>query len=189
MRLIKNIIIYSTSVSPLLLIFLILIIPSCLTIKPSAVKSGKKLYETFFVGEEGTQYFIKPLIFETIDSEDNLQIDFTFRYKNELNNIATINYSIVKDEIMRNVDSLIIISPPNKVTCSVNKLLFNEKRNKSYNSRFTTKISSLMLNNLFKSNEWEIKIHLNNKKYIFYPSRKTKKGINKINNNLFVLFE
>ena len=36
----------------------------CLGVKNSTKNSGKNLFETFFVGNEGIQYFIKPLTFK-----------------------------------------------------------------------------------------------------------------------------
>ena len=45
---------------------LILALGSCSAGK-SGVKTGKKLFTDFFVGDAGTQYFIKPLTFENAD--------------------------------------------------------------------------------------------------------------------------
>src|SRR5690554_5427078 len=53
-------------------------IPSCYSIKPGATQSGGKLYESFYLGEEGRQYFIKPLKFSGSDGR-YIMIDFTFR--------------------------------------------------------------------------------------------------------------
>src|SRR5690606_36572025 len=45
-----------------------LLLCSCVSVKPSTTKSGKKYFETFYV-ENGTQYFIKPLALSGLGSD------------------------------------------------------------------------------------------------------------------------
>ncbi|MCC6726639.1 MAG: hypothetical protein IT258_19210, partial [Saprospiraceae bacterium] len=89
----------------LLLLFIPLL--SCFSLKPGGVKSGKRLFETFYVGTDGTQYFIKPLEF-TADNKEVLKLDVTFRQKDISEDSATVNISFYGAENFKTADSLVI---------------------------------------------------------------------------------
>jgi hypothetical protein len=171
------------------LISIPLILSSCLLIKPGAVKSAKKLYETFFVGEEGTQYFIKPLFFKSSDNDNQIDIDFTFRYKNKIEGTSVINYSFLTNKVIKTLDSLVIENSNYKMTLSKNDLLFNERNKQGFKSRFTTKLPLDQLSLLFNNSNWHINIYFNGSKDSFSPSKRTKKNIKALNYNLFILFD
>ena len=67
----------SLSLSSLILL-LALCCSACMAVKPSASKTKPKLYETFYRGQEGNQYFIKPLSFKDNNGAE-LSMDLTFR--------------------------------------------------------------------------------------------------------------
>lgn len=153
------------------------------------MKSGKQLYETFFVGEEGTQYFIKPLTFEAQgDPSLTLELDIAFRSKKELKGKTTLNYSLLGSDIVKSVEKISLNSSPTTVLCEENKFLFNEKKKKHYVSRFSSELEAVILKELFKKAQWEIHLESKEQNYVFVPSAKTAKAIAKLNENVFVLF-
>lgn len=170
-------------------IFIAVFSSGCLTIRPGAVKSGKNLYETFFVGVDGTQYFVKPFDFVNTSHKEDLQMDITFRYKNVVKDSATINMSIIGKEMTKSLTNLSVKSGDFTVNCPRVKLLFNEKKGDSFHSRFSTKCALSDLDNLFRNDSWLIS-SLNDKGVAgnYKPSKKAKKIINKLNEQVFVVF-
>ena len=85
------------------IIFVSVALSSCFSVKPTSQKSSKKLVETFYVGIEGTQYFIKPLTYQVEDSKEELEIDCIFRYKTKLSDSdsASINFSTYTNEPLK----------------------------------------------------------------------------------------
>ncbi|RYM34955.1 hypothetical protein ERX46_06165 [Brumimicrobium glaciale] len=188
MRLVKSTFNQSATLGVLLIISILFLLSSCMSIKPGSSKSGKKYYESFYVGEGGTQYFIKPISFEKEKGKDEVFLDFTFRYRDNMNSNAVINYSVQIDEIIREVDSLVIINASNSMTSSVNKLLFNTREGDGFQSRYSTEVPLKKLKDLFGNNEWAVKVYATGKEHIFYPSNKSKKKIKILNDNVFILF-
>lgn len=167
--------------------FLIVLITSCSQIRTNAAKSSKTYHEMFYVGTEGTQYFIKPIVLKNKSVNESIIVDFTFRYKNEIKDSAILNYSIKSEFISKKIDSLIISNEKNYVKIYMNNLLFNEKQKSIFISRFSTKITVEDLKRLFENNNWEIICWKNNEKKVFKASRKTGGVINKINNTIFIV--
>ncbi|MDD2386231.1 MAG: hypothetical protein PHP52_05555 [Bacteroidales bacterium] len=160
----------------------------CVSIKPGGVKSGKKLVETFYVGEEGSQFFIKPLAFYNIQSkEEKIIIDFTFRYKNEVKDSVIANFSLQSSTIFKSIDSLSLSNISNKIISLDIRLMFNETRKGLFDSRFTTKFSLLEFKEMFKNNDWTIKVYQENDCNTYVSQKKTKKTIKIIQDNVFIL--
>jgi len=176
------------SKATILLIFsFIITFYGCLALKPGGAKSGKNLYDTFFAGDEGTQYFINPLSFSNPENKDEIQLDITFRYKNIIKDSATINFSILSPQVIKKLDSVSISNNYQTVTCSKINLLFNEKTKSDYKSRFTFKISVEHLNNLFQNYEWSVSTFKDSNKTSYLTNKKTKKIINKLKGEIFVI--
>ena len=170
------------------IIFCILItISSCLGMKPGGGSSGKKLYETFFVGEEGTQYFIKPLLFCNKLKEE-LKFDITFRYKSEIKDSAIINITLISKEIVKNIDSLQITSNTNVTTIKEAKYMFCERNKETYICRFSTKVKLSDVEKLFDNNSWNIILYKQSGSNEFTTPNSTKKSIGKINYEIFSMF-
>ncbi len=173
-----------------LIALLSIFLSSCMSVKPGAVRSGQKYYESFFVGEEGTQYFIKPLSFESADGQ--LILDIVFRYNNEIKGNATINYSIISSELFKIPGKVTLQNPLHEVTANDAKLLFNERDGKRYLSRFSVTIPLADLITLFKDNNWQILVRHDalqtTTEMPFKPGKKTRKIIDKLNSNVFILF-
>ena len=174
-----------------LLLLVSQLISSCaLTIKPAATKSAKAFYESFFVGEDGTQYFIKPIEFKAEGNGDKLFVDFTFRYKEELKDSAVINFSIENENIIKSVDSITFTNDASStVTLGDISLLFNEKKDKNFISRFSAKCSTKEMIDLFNNSAIKIKINANNSTVLFFADKNSQKVIRSLNDNLYVLFK
>lgn len=164
------------------------ILTSCMSVRPGGAKSGKKLYETFFVGDEGTQYFIKPLAF-TNERNEELKLDFTFRYRNEIKDSAAINASFISNDLIRNIDSLKITNEFVNIVFKDMTYLFSEKKKNAYNNRFSAKTDLLKVTKLFNSIDWEIWMYKNGKPTRYSAAKKTEKSLDKLSQQLFVLFK
>ena len=149
-------------------------------------RTSKTLYETFYVGEGGTQYFIKPVTFEGTNSE--VKLDMTFRYKNEIKDSATFNFTIKDGSIFKQVDSVIISDGTNKYNLDRTFLLFNEKMKKDFLSRYSSYLPFENLVELIKHDSWTITIYANEKVLVYNANKRTKKIFRKLNEQLFVIF-
>lgn len=159
----------------------------CLSIKPSTTKSGKNYFETFFVGEEGTQYFIRPILFKDEKSNEDLILDITFRYRNEIKDSAIVNFSIKSSIIYKTIDSIKLLSKDNKIESDQIVLLFNEKSKTGFTSRYSTRFSLNEIKEMFNNDAWEMIIYNENKITSYKPHRKTIRAINAVRDRVFVL--
>lgn len=166
---------------------LLLMFSGCFSIKPSTAKSGKKYFETFYVGEEGTQYFIKPVSFRGSKSNKDLILDITFRYKNEIKDSATVNFSIKSPMIYKTIDSLKLSNKETEIKSNKFKLLFNEKIKTGFKSRYSTKFSLKEIKEMFNNDAWEVTIYNQNKITKYEPEKKTISAINAVRDKVFVL--
>ena len=168
------------------LILTLLTTSGCMGLKTSGNKGGKTYYETFFVGEQGTQYFIKPISFTNENSQ--VKLDITFRYKDEIKDSATISFSILGKTVLKKINHFNISSGQNKIPLHKINLLFNEKRKDLITSRFSGKVLLKDLHELFKSTPWEVQVNsptLNSK---YTSSKKANKVISTLQENVFVIF-
>lgn len=166
---------------------LLLLFSGCLLIKPSSTKSGKNYFVTFFVGEEGTQYFIKPILLKDEKSSDYLNIDMTFRYKNEIKDSTTVNISIQSSIVYKTLDSIKLVNKDIEIKSNKVDLLFNEKNNKGFTSRYSTKFSVKQTKELFNNEDWEMIIYNQNNVTKYKPHGKTSKAIHAVRDRVFVL--
>ena len=167
---------------------IIVFLSSCLSVKPGGIKSGSSLFETFYVGEGGTQYFVKPLEFENSEGDAKIIIDFSFRhYEDSRKDTVITNYSLLDDQIIRKVESFKIENTATKSSFRNNSLLFNEKSKEIFKSRFTSHIMLSELKGLFDNEDWKIEIAVAGAKLHYFPSGKSRKIIPELQNELFVL--
>ena len=169
-----------------LILFCFISLASCVSVKPTSSKSAKNLYETFFTGEEGTQYFIKPLKFEN-NSKELLYLDVTFKHKKVIKDSATVNFSILNNNAFNDIDSLIIGNDKKATTIKNINFLFSEKTNKGYKSRFSGKLPLQQIQTLFTNSNWKLTLYKENNTK-FTASKKSKKSIDKLNLNIFSIF-
>lgn len=166
---------------------LTIFLSSCKGIKPGSNKSGKKLFETFFVGDEGIQYFIKPLTFvDSLDQE--LILDATFRYKDQIKDSSTVNFSLLKKDIFKGIDSLFLVNEVSSVRIREVGFLFTERKKDLIVSRFTSKVSLHDLNQLFKNPKWSVIIFKDGFGYRYKSSKSAEQKIERIKYEVFDLF-
>ncbi|NQV77765.1 MAG: hypothetical protein HQ490_05350 [Lutibacter sp.] len=168
-------------------ILLLLMFSGCLSIKPSTTKSGKNYFETFYVGEEGTQYFIKPILFKDEKSNEDLILDITFRYRNEIKDSAIVNISIKSSIIYKTIDSLKLSNKDIEIKSDKVELLFNEKNKTGFTSRYSTMFSLKEIKEMFNNDAWEMIIYNQNKTTTYIPLRKTIRAINTVRDKVLVL--
>lgn len=184
-----NVVKYRNSIQvKVLLLFLVSIFLSgCLSVKPTTTKSGKNYYETFYVGADGNQYFIKPLSFKNSETKEELIVDITFRYKDEIKDSAIVNFTITSPVIYKSLDSLKISNNSIDISNHNTSLLFNEKSNSEFISRFTSEIALYDIKKLFNKDDWTFIIYNATETTKFKPNRKTVKAITALRENVFIL--
>jgi len=161
------------------IVCLSLLLTSCFSIKPQVSKTGKNLWEDFYVSPGVMQYFIKPLLFK--NDERNLDIDFTFR---NVSDSVTVNYSIYSDLKFAHPDSMIISNELTAVNICFPKTIISEYVHKKHKLRQTGKISFAEFKSLTKNNLWTITLRNGNKKDQFFASQRTKDKLEKLELNL-----
>lgn len=167
------------------LLALSFLLHSCSMFRASSKKSAKKHYESFFVGEQGTQYFIKPINFQDSLSEENLSLDFTFRYYNQIKDSVIINFDLKGKSIYKQLEEVNFSNKNIQLSVKPIQLLFNEKHKKDFRSRHTMKIALKDLKNMYEDPNWKISILNSNQWKNYFPTKKTKRIVNIINQDLF----
>lgn len=164
-----------------LLVATMIIINSC--------TSNKKYFETFFVGNDGIQYFIKPIECEALNG-DKLIFDVVLRLKNNFQSqdSATLNFTVFSaDKNLTEQLQLAWISQDTLIVKDV-KFMFKERNNKVYSYRFTSKIANTDLKKCFEDKAYQPFL-----KYGFQKTTKMKyqkcslKSIRKINEQIMSL--
>jgi hypothetical protein len=165
---------------------IVLSLTACMGVRPAGQKAGKKLYETFYVGEEGTQYFIKSMTFNDIRNGE-MELDITFRGNKQKADSAILNISVFGDEVLKAADSLQIANSTSTLVVRELKYMFADRKKDEYHSRFSTKVSLAELSKLFENESWSITLCHDNVKNEYLAKSNTKKKINKINLEVFSL--
>lgn len=157
---------------------------ACWSVKPTVNRTGKKLYEDFFVGEEGTQYFIKPLTFEGA-GDAYLELDMTFRYKDQLRDSAILNISFFHPSIFKTIDSLDLVASDQRLTFNKLDFMFVERQKDLYKCRYTTNVALVELTDAFLASEWEWTLYLQGKAYQYQSPKRTRNALEALNYALF----
>jgi len=165
------------------IVMLLLLTLSCGIMSPNA----SRLYKSFYT-DSGTQYFIKPLKFSNSTS-GKLKFDIVFRFNNTIqeSDSVIINYSIVTDQLVKEIDSIRFNSGDVNLIASFNDRLFMEREKKQYHSRFSSSASLTPLVQLFISEQWTIEVFHNENKMVFKPTASSARKIESLNFNLFEL--
>ncbi len=172
----------------------LLIISSFLTISiglSSTVQAQRvrKYYETFYVGERGTQYFIKPLELASENTSDALLLDITFRYKQDVTDTVVINFSVIGESIYKKLDQFVMKHDAGTVAGQNIKQLYSEKHKKGFLSRYTLQVTTEELYQLFSSkNGFSITLKQGSEINMFSLTGKGEKSVIFLIENLFVLF-
>ena len=177
-----------TKLLSLLTLTLILILHnSCSSIKPTTTKSGKSYFETFYVGVDGTQYFIKPLSLKENTTKETLLVDITFRYKDQIKDSSIINFSIKSPTLYKSIKNLEITTKATNIKTNKVKLLFNEKSGDDFISRFTAKIPLNKTKEMFDHDDWTLTLHHPTQTKAYKTDKKTTKTIATLRKKIFIL--
>ncbi|GAB5523615.1 MAG: hypothetical protein Roseis2KO_14870 [Roseivirga sp.] len=159
---------------------------SCLPVKPGATKSGGGLYETFFVGDEGTQYFIKPLEIKG-EQKNEMSLDMTFRYKNDINTSVTVNFSVISDSNLRQIDSLLVVNSQYSLSLTNADYMYSEKVKTGYRSRFSAKAGLKDVKSAFADGNWLLYLYKGPDLLKFKGDKGLAKKIASLNSEVFDL--
>jgi hypothetical protein len=171
------------------IIFSLFFIAGCVGIKPASSSKANRYFETFYVGEEGIQYFIKPIAF-TGENNSTLLGDFNFRSAGDSTSDVIFNFSIKSEEFYKNIDSLVLKNESFSVQANGISLTYNES-GKQYTSRFTSTIpGGRNIIDLFSSENWEIEVYSNQSPNTFSSEkRKTQRKILSLREHLFIFLK
>lgn len=188
---------YKTNLTGTSITFLLLIVlasnPSCYSIKPGATQSGGKLYESFYLGEEGRQYFIKPLKFSGADG-GHLMIDFTFRRGGGSSPPAIANFTLSNPRADHRIeyspeyhplDSIGLGSDGAVYLLSDLNLISHATTRKDVVYRSSSRLAYQKLRSFITSDNNKIIVYDNGKAYPYFPNRRTSKALTKLNVSLF----
>ncbi|MFN2429135.1 MAG: hypothetical protein ABR574_03885 [Cryomorphaceae bacterium] len=154
----------------------------------SSGKASRGLFTSFFVGEDGTQYFIKPLEFAGNEKNAEMHIDFTLRYRDNVSGESRLNSSIYTTDLIKEVDSIRFSNSSFSVTTQKAELMFNQRKSQNIESRHEVYLELADLKALFGTPDWEISVHYGGKERVFKAEKRTRKKISALNHDIFELF-
>ncbi len=157
---------------------------SCGGMKMSGAQKAGKYFESFYTGENGVQYFIKPLIFESTTSKEFLEIDALFRINDNPLDSATFNVSINSNEVIERNSDLILHLKGETYKASYSELFYQERENKFVLTRNSYKTESEIAYDYVKQPIDSVEIKSNGVSLIFIPSKKTKKALGYVSDKL-----
>lgn len=161
-------------------IWSVFLLYSCFSIKPGTTKTGKNLWEEFFVSPGIMQYFIKPLVFQ--DHERQVIPDFTFRMGGDS---VTVNFSMTDSRKISLPGKIYFRNSRDTVQLNAVKTLLISNTDKKFKLRMTGKMANDKFHGLFHDSSWSIYLSDNQNNRTYFPSDKTKASLEKIKINLF----
>lgn len=172
----------------ILSLFFCLGLISCGGLKPGASNSAKTLYENFFVGAEGSMYFIKPLALKSEEKLDG-NIDFTFTNANLDNDTAIVNLDYVVKSKSAPVQ-LSLVSAGIKADLSITEQFYIERYGEGFKYRYSATGALKDINALFASGSFALVVTCENgQHYEYEATKKSKKSINKLQYGVFALLD
>ncbi|GEM_PF-1284937 len=158
---------------------------SCGMLKPGGGGRAGKLFEVFYAGDKGTLYFIKPLEFRSGDAR--LWMDYTFHYRPDSSGDALVNFTIRDTRLYRSLDSVSLQSFAQRTRLNQVKLLYNEKQNDVFVSRFSARLPMRALYAYLNEPTQNIVTTHNEVRHFWQPAVKTIRKIELLQENLLVL--
>jgi hypothetical protein len=177
----------SFNIHSIAILLAFLMLQGCFSLRPGSTKTGKKYFETFYVGPEGTQYFIKPLEFESVGSDETLEMDFTYRFRDVVTDTAIVHFSVYGPSIIRSLQSISVLAAGEELTVEGVELMFNETKKDGFRSRFECFMPLSGVEKLFSHPEWTVVVCGDWPCREFEASGKTQKIIPELDQNLFIL--
>ncbi|MGQ1946377.1 hypothetical protein ACT3CD_04655 [Geofilum sp. OHC36d9] len=163
-----------------------LLITSCQNLY-STSKRQSKFYKTFFAGDEGIRYFIKPITLQ--NKKESIDIDITFTSNTVLKDSATINYSLQTNQLINKLQKIFISNGTDTLYICNNHLLFLDRNKHNFTSRFSGRMPAEDLKKLFANNKWTATIISENQIKHFDSKKRAGKTIDFLNNYIFILLQ
>ena len=175
-------------ISAVLVASFALVSVGCLSLKPSSSKGNGDLFETFYIGGNNIQYFIKPLVLES--DEGHLDLDITFRANKETlsTDSASMKLSIFTERAIKTIDSVKFSNGNFNFTIIEPERIFSEKSSKGLiKNRYTAQVLQKDVVNLFEDSNWKCWVYEKNGNVKYIASKKTAKNIKILKSNIFDL--
>lgn len=146
-----------------------------------------KYYKSFFVGEKGMQYFIKPIKFKNKEiKNESLTLDFTFRTLDSTEYGVNINFSLFSNQPYKYFDKIIISNNSTSIELTNTTLLYNARKGKNVETRISGKCSHKDILALFSDPQWIIHFVKDEKQKVFYTPQKAQKKVESLNQNVLL---
>jgi hypothetical protein len=149
--------------------------------------SAKNLYQTFFVGDEGIQYFIKPLSFKNAETKEEILVDFTFRHRKEIKDSTIINFDLLTPSTTSDVDKIELQNKLINPSYDQVNLLYKERVQKNYKFRYASNFLLKDVVKLFEANDWKITLYTGDKQTEYIPTKSAQKRIEKLYKEIFAI--
>lgn len=97
------------------------------------------MYESFYIGPDESQYFIKPLEINNAVG-DELMMDFTFRTYPDSISSVTLNHSLISEKAIGNIDSIRFANDAKSFTSTHTHRLYIEEKGSRFHLRSSSEI-------------------------------------------------
>ncbi|MFO8086449.1 MAG: hypothetical protein R6T91_01410 [Bacteroidales bacterium] len=177
--------------SAALCLLLSFLLTGCISYKPQNAKKVRgKLYEEFFAGDEGMQYFIKPLKFEGQESDYIVFADFTFRVREEIRaeDSVVLNFSLLSKSSVAVIDSIALKTSRSISVIRELDLLFKEKKDQEYTNRYSSRTCLMSLHTFFKAEHPAFIVYIDNKQFTFVPDKRSSQNMHQLEEDIFQLY-
>lgn len=160
-------------ISALTTLLVLLSLGGCIGIKIKGTKGGNKYYETFYAGQNGMQYFIKPILYASTDKE-HLFIDYSFRHTQSQKDSVCVHFSIFSKQLIKKIDSIDFLGSyrDQKITT-----MFVESKGKQYETRLTFNMPLQVFIKSMEDAHRDITIYHQAKTTIFQTTTRGRKRI------------
>jgi hypothetical protein len=173
-------------------IYFVIALLSMSCTKKVIFSSESKLYETFYIGDNRTQYFVKPLKLSNSKKRSTLHFDYTFRYKDKtsLSDTANVHFTLSTKDIVRDVDSIVMSAGDLRWTYHEFDRIYIKHIKSDYVLRYSTIILLQDLKGLFGNNQWKATVYpSNSEKVAYYAVNRTKRKIGSLSDYLFYVLD
>lgn len=140
----------------------IIFLNSCQIFSPKFNPNSNEYYETFFTGNNQSQYFIKPIVFEN-ENDDRLEMDLVVKDKTKLSDSTNFNVSLITTFKSKEIDSIRINFEKTSYTFSNVQNMFTERSEEKFKSRYNFKLVNSITYKLFEESNWNLSIYTTNK--------------------------
>lgn len=141
----------------------------------------------FFSGEEGSQYFIKPLQFESAKSKEKMDADFTFRDRPKDSSMIA-NFSLLSKKELLNPSQIMLVSSDanDTVIFELVNQIYSEKRNDLFVNRIATKAKKSAITKLILQKYPTFIVKFQKEDIVFKPTKTSLNSLEKLRKRLIL---